>query len=185
MSQQQLVFLVGPDRCGKTEIAKELSRWLNVPYFKATSEHTTFLSSRVSKNDQFLNQLRFAEPRVIDILRQTKHSMVFDRGFPCEFVYSKVMGRETDLTMLSHVDEAYSMMGAKIIICRRSSYVGIQDDLDPTIKEETLQQLDDAYFEFLAMTRCKSLVLNVDDENLDREIKDILDFLDVDPIIWR
>lgn len=184
-NSQQLVFVVGPDMCGKTQIAKELSRWLNAPYFKASSEHTSYLSSKIAKNDQFLNQIRFADPRVIDLLRQTGHSVVFDRGFPCEYAYSKVMGRETDQLMLTHIDEEYAKLGAKVILCRRSSYEGIQDDLDPTIKQETLEILDYAYFEFLSWTKCENLVLNVDDEDLEREVKEIVTFIDTDQAIWR
>lgn len=174
---QKLIFFVGPDRCGKTEISNAVSRALGIPYFKATSEHTSFLSSRVSKDDQFLNQLRFADPRVFDILRQTGHSVVFDRGFPCEFAYAKVMGRETDMKMIEHMDEAYASLGAKIVFCHRSSYMGIQDDLDPTIKWKTLGKLHEAYNEFASWTKCKMLKLNVDDENLDREVAEVIKFI--------
>jgi thymidylate kinase len=174
---QRIVFFVGPDRCGKTEIAKAVSRAIDIPYFKATSEHTSFLSSRVSKNDQFLNQLRFADPRVLDILRQTGHSVVFDRGFPCEYAYSRVMDRETDMVMLRHVDEAYAALGASVIFCHRSTYEGIHDDLDPTVGPELLNRLHAMYEEFAGWTRCRLLRLNVDDENLDREVRDVLAFV--------
>lgn len=174
---QQLIFFVGPDMCGKTEISKAVAFATGIPYFKATSEHTSFLSSRVSKNDQFLNQLRFADPRVLDILRQTGHSVVFDRGFPCEYAYSKVMGRETDMVMLRHVDESYAGLRAKIVFCHRSSYKGIVDDLDPTVKEDTLEEIHAAYIDFLRWTKCEVLILNVDDENLNREVTEVLDFV--------
>lgn len=177
INNQKLVFFVGPDMCGKTEIAKEVSRKLRVPYFKATSEHTSFLSSRVSKNDQFLNQLRFADPRVLDILRQTGHSVVFDRGFPCEYAYSKVFSRETDLTMLKHIDEAYAALGAVIVFCHRSSYKDIKDNLDSSITELVLAKLHDVYKEFASWTKCRLLSLNVDDENLEREVFDVIDFV--------
>lgn len=174
---QRLVFFVGPDMCGKTQIAQEVSRRMGVPYFKATSEHTSFLSTRVSTSDQFLNQLRFADPRVLDILRQTGHSVVFDRGFPCEFAYSRVFGRETDLVMLRHVDEAYAALGAAVIFCQRSSYEGIHDDLDPSVGPELLNKLHAAYEEFTGWTKCRLLRLNVDDENLDREVRDVVQFV--------
>lgn len=177
LPKQLLLFFVGPDMCGKTQIAQEVSKVTGVPYFKATSEHTSFLSSRVSKNDQFLNQLRFADPRVYDLLRQTGHSVVFDRGFPCEYVYSKVLGRETDMVMLRHMDEAWASLDAVVIFCHRSSYKGIVDDLDPTVKGDTLQQLHDVYEEFIEFTKCNWLRLNVDDEDLDREVTDILNYL--------
>ena len=60
--KQQIVFFVGPDRCGKTEISKATSAAIGVPYFKASSEHDSFLSSKVTKREAFLNQLRYADP---------------------------------------------------------------------------------------------------------------------------
>ena len=175
---QRLIFFVGPDMCGKTEISKAVSKALNIPYFKATSEHTSFLSTRVSTSDQFLNQLRFADPRVLDILRQTGHSIVFDRGFPCEYAYSRVFGRETDMVMLKHIDEAYAALGADIIFCHRSSYEGIHDDLDPSVGPELLNKLHNAYYDFLTnVSKCRRLWLNVDDENLNREVTDVVDFV--------
>jgi hypothetical protein len=175
--KQRLVFMVGPDMCGKTQIAKELSVRLSVPYFKASSEHSSFLSMG-DKNELFLSQLRHADPRVFDLLKQTGHGVIFDRGFPCEWVYSSVFHRKTDEKFLVHMDKQWASLGAKIIFCRRSSYTGIIDDLDSRIQQETLQKLDDHYEKYLhEITACDYMKLNVDDENLDREVSDIISFL--------
>lgn len=173
--KQQLIFFVGPDMTGKTQIAKETARRLCVPYFKATSEHETYLAG--SKALFFVNQLKYADPRVIDILRQTGHSMVFDRGFPCEFAYSTVMRRQTDKKVLWWIDEQYAALGAKIVVCRRASYAGIVDDLDSSIKQETLEKLDVQYESFINQSQCRCLSLYVDDEDLGREVQDVLDFI--------
>ncbi len=177
IGRQRIVFFVGPDMCGKTEIAKALSRMTDIPYFKASSEHDAFLSSRVSKRELFLNQLRYADPRVMDLLKQTGQSVIFDRGYPCEYAYSKVFERETDTKMLKHLDEQWSTLDARIVLCYRSSYAGITDDLDPTVKGEVLHKLHDAYADFASWTRCKLLRLNVDDEDLQREIDEVYHFI--------
>lgn len=178
LPKQLVLFFVGPDMCGKTQIAQELAKVTGVPYFKASSEHDSFLSSRVSKREAFLNQLRYADPRVFDVLKQTGYPLIFDRGFPCEYAYSKVFGRETDLKMLEHMDEMWGTgLDASIIFCHRSDYTNIVDDLDPSVKGETLQQIHDAYLDFFSKSRCRLLQLNVDDENLNREIADILSYL--------
>lgn len=170
---QRILFFVGPDMCGKTQIAQALSRVIDVPYFKATSEHASYLSGP----NQFINQLRYADMRVFDMLKQTGHSVIFDRGYPCEFVYSKAFGRETDERVLALEDESYASLGAKVVICHRSSYEGIQDDLDSNIKESKLQELHNLYQEFAAWTKCDVLNLNVDDEELEREVADVLKFI--------
>jgi hypothetical protein len=174
---QQILFFCGPDRCGKTQIAKELSKRIGMPYFKASSEHKTFLTKDATKN-LFLDQLYHADPRVLDLLKQTGYSVIFDRGFPCEWVYSNVFRRETDVPFLIRMDEEWASIGAKIIFCHRSSYAGIVDDLDPSINEAKLKKIDLLYQMYLThTTKCDYLVLNVDDENLDREVAEIIEFL--------
>ena len=180
VGRQRIVFFVGPDMCGKTEISKALSRMTDISYFKASSEHNAFLTFRGEKKDPrelFLNQLRYADPRVMDLLKQTGTSVIFDRGYPCEYAYSKVFGRETDERMLKHLDEEWSKLDARIVLCYRSSYVGIVDDLDPKVNGEMLQKLHNAYAEFAKWSKCKLLKLNVDDENLQREVDEVHYFI--------
>ena len=171
--KQQIVIVCGPDMCGKTQIAKELARQLEIPYFKASSEHDTYLSRKTL----FINQLRYADTRVVDLLTQTGHSIIFDRAYPCEWVYSAVMGRDTDLKVLMKVDTAFATLGAKIVICHRSSYKGILDDIDANINENKLIELADAYREFAELTKCEIMFLNVDDEDLTREVNEITEWL--------
>lgn len=170
MKQQQLLILEGPDMVGKTEISKEVSKRWNVPRFKASNEHQSFLHEEGS----FLNHLRYADPRVVDMLKQTGHSVIFDRAYPSEWVYSRVLGRKTDDKMLQFVDESFAALGTFIVICRRSTYEGIVDDVDPQrLNTETIKKIDRTYLEFSRWTRCKTFMLNVDDQDLDREVDDI------------
>jgi hypothetical protein len=171
---QRIVFFVGPDMCGKTNIAQALSRATGIPYFKASSEHDAYLSSKVSKRELFNNQLRYADPRVCDLLKQTGQSVVFDRGFPCEYVYSRVMGRQSDTQMLLHLDREWANLGAWVILCYRTSYLGIVDDLDPNITSHKLDALSAEYFDFAKrITKCRTYALCVDDEDLQRELGDV------------
>ena len=171
--KQQIIAIVGPDMCGKTEIASALCEELDLPYFKASSEHETYLRHP----DRFIQQLRFADTRMLDFLKQTGYSVVFDRAWPCEFAYSSVFKRPTDMNVLTRVDEGMAALGAKIIITHRSSYKGIVDDIDPTTREDRLDELDAAYRRFMLQTKCGTLLLNVDDECLEREIRHIKQFL--------
>lgn len=173
--KQQIIAVVGPDMCGKTEISKALSKSMNLPYFKASSEHETYLKHP----DRFIHQLRYADTRMVDFLKQTGASVVFDRAWPCEYAYSKVFDRQTDLTVLERIDREMASLGTRIIVCHRTSYKGIVDDIDPNIKEDRLVTLDQAYIEFTTFTRCSTLVLNVDDENLKRELSDISTWLSI------
>lgn len=170
MKNQKIIFVCGPDMCGKTQIAKEFSRRTGIPYFKASSEHASFLKGP----DRFINQLKYADPRVLDLLKQTGHSVVFDRGFPCELVYATALGRDSDMPTLTELDEGYAELGAHIIVCFRSSYKGIVDDLDPRIDETRLSELSALYMKFSRWSKCNVHLLNVDDEDLNREVNEVM-----------
>lgn len=184
--KQNIIFCCGPDMCGKTQIAKELSRRLNIPYFKAKSEHSSAISDSHIRssldygfaNQKFLQQLLIADPRTLDLFTQCGYSIIADRNYPCEWVYSKAFCRPTDPIALDFLDESYAKLGAKIIIAYRSSYKGLTDDLDPRIDSQKLVKLDALYREFANWTQCETLFLNVDDEDLNREVVEIIQWLD-------
>lgn len=171
--KQNIIFFVGADRCGKSNISKELSRQLSIPYFKASNEHRCFLSDEKG----FIKDLMYADPRVLDLLQQTGHSIIFDRGYSCEWVYSRDRNRETHDETTWFLDESYAKLGATIVFCYRSSYEGIVDDLDPTIDSKRLKRLDELYREFLGNSRCSVCYLCVDSENLESQVKEIREFL--------
>lgn len=172
--KQRIIAVVGPDMCGKTEIAKELAKKLKLPYFKAASEHETYLRHP----DRFIQQLRYSDVRLTDFLKQTGYSVIMDRAWPCERVYASVLDRETDEAVLRKIDDEMSYLGAKIVVCHRSSYDGIVDDIDSKLDSRMLEKIDNAYKGFTIWTKCSTLLLNVDDEDLDREIADILGWLE-------
>lgn len=155
---------------GKTEISKAMAKVINAPYYKASSEHGTYLDGP----EKFLMQLVYADTRMVDFLKQTGHSVVFDRAWCCEFAYSLVFDRGTSPDALRLVDGEMAEMGARVVVCRRKSYEGIVDDIDPTTTQKRLEQLDEAYVDFIEWTKCQTMSLWVDDENLDREVAEIL-----------
>lgn len=175
---QRIIITEGPDRTGKTEIGHALSRVLGIPYFKASSEHMTYLSH----DNNFLMQLEHADPRVLDLVKQTKMSVIFDRAYPSEWVYSRVLGRKTNDNELQLLDDGYSLLDAKLVICTRSSYEGITDDLDKNLDSAKLQELDNMYRKFASWTNLDTFFLNVDDEYIDREVDDVLKFIELLPV---
>lgn len=171
--KQRVIMFTGVDMCGKTNIAKELSRLTGIPYFKPSEERFTFLKNP----DKFIMDTRYADPRMADFLFQTGHSVIFDRGYPCEWVYSKFFGRPADEETLRRIDEVHAEMGTKLIITYRSSYDNIVDDLDSSLAGDRLVKLDKLYKDFSKWTKCQHLFLNVDSEDLGKEISEINKFL--------
>lgn len=174
MNKQKICVFEGCDMTGKTQIAQSVAAKLGISYYKASNEHDAF----VNKQDYFINSLRFSDTRLVDFIRQTQTSVVFDRCWPSEAVYAQFFNRATDFDVIAKVDNAYAEMGAKIIICTRSSFEGIYDDLRPDwIGPQQLLQLNNLYLAYMKSTKCKYMLLNVDDENLERETNEVISFL--------
>lgn len=168
-----LIAFEGPDRCGKSEIAAELSRQTSVPVFKNSGEWFTDLRDP----SYFKNLLVYGATFLADFMQQTGVDVIMDRNYASEWVYSRYFNRETNEEILRKVDDKFAASGGKIVICRRKSYNGIRDDLHDYIDADTLQGLDSLYEEFTSWTSCEVLTVWVDDENLEREIKEITEWL--------
>lgn len=177
-SSQKVILCGGPDRCGKTNILHAIAQVTGIPYFKASNEHLNFMSSQ----DRFINELRFSDFKMVDFLKQTKHSVLIDRAYMCEYAYSKFFNRQTDIEALKDLDAKYASFGAKILICTRKSFVGIQDDLNPKLDSAALEKISNLYEEFSLWTKCKTYTLHVDDEDLFREVDEVLEFMGYDRI---
>lgn len=173
---QRVIIFEGPDKVGKTQIAQELSRRIGVPYFKNENEAKNFLDPK----SYFVDTLRYADPYFISFLKQTGHSAIIDRHYMSEWVYANVFKRETDIYALHRTDQAMADMRAVMVICYRSDYVGKKDDLFPEmIDSERLQKLHDEYLRVASTSKMQGRILwlNVDDENLNREVDDLLGML--------
>ena len=158
---------------GKTQIAVELTKQLNLSYFKNTGEWTSDLRTP----DYFKNLLIYGGTFMADFVEQVKPNVVFDRCYPSEWVYSQYFNRDSNEQILKKIDEKYAKAGAKIIICRRKSFDGIQDDLHSYLDSKALIEIDQLYEKFISWTKCEVMTLWVDDENLEREVSEIRSWL--------
>lgn len=168
-----LFAIEGSDMTGKTQIALELSRRTNIPYFKNSGEWFTDLRDP----SYFKNLLTYGATFMADFLCQTRASAIMDRNYASEWVYSRYFNRETNEEVLRRVDEKFAEAGGRIIICRRKSYNGIRDDLHSYVDSHALEGLDALYEEFTRWTRCEVLTIWVDDENLEREVGEIMEWI--------
>ena len=169
-----IVAFIGPDMTGKSNIAAALSKDIGIPVFKNGGEWKTELDSE----DYFVNLLKFGGPFLMDFMKQTKPNVILDRFYPCELVYSRAFGRDTDMKAISWMDNEFSKIHGKFIICLKKSYDGLVDDVYPDqLPTEKLIELDDLYKDVYSTTKCDSLVLYTDDMDLDRQVADIKQFL--------
>ena len=170
--KQHVIIFDGPDVCGKTEMAKELSRLIKVPYFKNENEWKYFEADP----NYFKNALSYGDTFFYSYLKQTCSSVILDRSYPSEWVYSKAFLRVTNEEALKAVDTLAYGVNTKIIIPYRTSYDGLEDQFS-SITPSRLDEIEQLYREFIGWTSCDTLLLNVDAEDLDAEIFQILKFV--------
>jgi len=170
---QNIIIFEGPDGCGKTNIARALSEQLSIPYFKNESEWAFF------ENDPsyFINALTYGDPYFLSYLEQTGASVISDRWYPSEWVYSRAFNRPTNHDALEMIDNRAAAMGAKIIIPYRTDYSGVVDQFESIITTSTLKSIHELYHDFAKWTQCSTYFLNVDDESLVRELFEVTNFL--------
>lgn len=173
MSNQRIIIFDGPDGCGKTQIAAALSERIGVPVFKNEFEWKHF--STENKDEYFVNAIKYQHPYLLSFLKQTGNSVIFDRAHPSEFAYSSVFNRKTDWDALTECDEMSYDMNAKIIIPFRTSYDNVEDEFGVT--SEHLEKIFNEYKAFARWTKCEVYFLNVDDEDLDRELREVIGFV--------
>lgn len=168
------IIFEGPDMCGKTNIARALSRRLGIPYFKNSGERGAF---GMNDGRYFADASRYIDTYMTKFLSDTGTRVIFDRNYPSQYVYPRVFKREQDMHVLARIDEAHASIGTAIIIPLRSSYTGITDDVHDFVDASKLEALDACYRDFRRWSKCETLLLNVDDEDLERELHDITTWL--------
>lgn len=171
MVEQTVIIAEGPDRCGKTNIATELAHRIGVPYFKNKAEHQYFLKDP----DYFIHAIRYVDTYFTSYLETTGASIILDRAWPSEWVYSQALGRKTDMAVLRDLDARHAALGTKLVIAHRTDYGGVRDEYQ--VVNDNIRRIHDLYMELASWTQCRCLLLNVDDENLEREISDIRRFV--------
>ncbi len=83
------ILVVGPDRVGKTTLVQHMSRITGIPAFKCPSEKQIF-------KDGGRSSLAF-DYTLTHFMEQTGVRFISDRAYPCEWVYSQVFDRDTDM----------------------------------------------------------------------------------------
>ena len=164
---QKVVIFEGPDNTGKSHIAKELSRRTGITYFKNSDEHRYFLKDP----KYFIHAIRYVDTYFTSYLEASGASIILDRAWPSEWIYSQALDRMTDFRTLRELDERHAALGTHIVITWRHDYSSKKDDYDQV--NNNINKIHQLYMEFAEWTKCKTLLLNVDDEDLEREIAEI------------
>lgn len=169
-----IIIFDGVDNCGKTEISHAVVERLlpDHQYFKVKQEriHVEKVDPAILKVSHEL-QLNF----FYELARQAKLNIVMDRFYPSEYVYGSLF-RQINEDLIWEFDAKFAELGVKIIIPHKGDAF-LEDEL---WTKEQLIQVREKYKEFAEKSKCDVLLLNTEDENLDRELADIAAFLNHD-----
>ena len=164
---QQIIIFEGHDMVGKTTILTELSKRLNIPAYKEIRNERWY--------DHMIDLL-YAEEARCQMLEQLGFSVIFDRSYPSEWVYSQVYNRPTLFDKLTTLDKRYAMMGAKIIILYKTHDKFLDDD-QKLIEKEKYTDIKDMYTEFAKQSQCQCLLIDTSDQDLEKQLALITRFL--------
>jgi len=168
-TNQKIIIFSGHDYSGKTTIAKKLSQEIGIPYFK---DKTTL--KKFKEKDRlvvYLNDQNY----IIQFLEQTKYSVIIDRAYESEWVYSQVFHRKQNYELLDDLDYRFSRLGTKIIICEKD----LKRYKDEVIGIKKIAMIKKKYHDFCQWSRCETLIINTTDEDLISQIKNIKEFINV------
>lgn len=165
---QKLIIWEGCDGCGKTNIAAAVSERLGIPVYKSGLEDQMFHD----KDSQYL-VLRHGNYEMIKLLDVTNSSVMFDRFFPSEWVYSQVFDRQQDLDTVLALDKYWSQLGGKIIWLDKPN-IEENDELVPRSKYNEIRK---KYKEYMKLTKCDVLYLDTTDRDLEKQVDLISKFI--------
>ena len=167
-NKQTIIIMEGHDMAGKTTIAAELSKRLSIPIVKIKRHEKWF--------DPMIDLIYAGETHT-QIAEQTGYSFIYDRLYPSEYAYSRTYGRATSHDKIMSMDERYAKMGALIVVCYKDPKAYQKDDKD-IIDVSKYDALTVWYKEFKKITKCKYLMLDTTDENLESQLSQIISELE-------
>ena len=174
-SSQIIIIFEGHDMTGKTEIAKALAKELGIPYFKNKAEY--------DKNYDSSAALKYQAPFTQKLLEATGQSIIFDRSWPSELIYSQVYERPTYKSILSMLDDRLSRMNSIIFILEKNEEDYLED-AHSMIEVEKYNAIKQAYHNFHSTSSTETHLINISEfknkdgsYNLLNELNYIFDIL--------
>lgn len=153
-----IVIIEGPDGAGKTTLGKELEKRALIPLYRRS------LTPLV---DQTVAESNAMNEAALGVALAANMDVTFDRSYPSEWVYSRVMGRELSDDHVLALDEMCRESGnVKGILLSYATTADAWNRYDHHIQAEQLKQANQLYGQWLSVSKLEWLSL---DASLSRE----------------
>jgi len=149
---QKVIIFEGMDMTGKTKIARALSFLLDIPYFKNKLEHNRGYDTSIA--------LKYQAQYTQDLLQKTGYSVIFDRFWPSEKVYSDVFERPTYEKILRELDMQLSKMNSIIFILEKDK-ADYEEDKQGIISKEKYDKIKNKFRDFSDKAKTTTRFVNV------------------------
>lgn len=158
----------GPDRSGKTTIARALSEMVGAQYYKNTEQRRFF----EKRPNDFILLLEYHGPAFLHFLENVTipGGVVIDRFTPCEYAYAMAFGRTTNIPLILDIDQRLAQLGFVFVFCFKTVYKLWDEDLVP---REKVKDLIFHYMNYARVTAMPTICLDTTDENLTQQLIDI------------
>lgn len=162
-NKQTIIIFEGHDKSGKSTIAKELSKRIEVPIFKVVRDNY--------KWDPDIN-LKYLTEGVTQFIEQSGTSIILDRWHPSDFMYNCLFNRENPTKKIFDIDERLAKLGALIVVCYKSEHAYEVDEEDKDFVNPTMYtDMTNLYRVFSRHTKCRVLFINTTNQDLEEQIK--------------
>jgi len=171
-----IIIFEGFDNCGKSTIAKALSKKMFMPLMTNDKSNLSLI-----KNFNFEDSFRYCIPKFFQYYDQRFiKDIIFDRDYMSEFVYGYLKRQEDFLSksILStclQFDLEYFKRDTVIVYCYKTEIKDYKDEETPI---DLKKQAEERYLEIINRSYNKVLMLNTDSQDLEAQLEMIMSFID-------
>lgn len=175
---KNIILFEGHDDSGKSNIATELSKQTNIPYFKCSLEHKMF--KQVDCDFDQEHQLKYDTLKFIQLIQQNViNNVIVDRDYVSEYVYGKLFREEKYNTnncdyYVKLYDRMYFLTNLLIILTHKPDLNDYKDEL---VNLTDAKRVYKRYITFLNFTINNVLMLDTTNKDLENQLYIILNYM--------
>ena len=152
-----IIIFEGHDMTGKSNIAKQLAKELDIKIFKNKRDKSRWWDSNIDTI--------YAGDIIVQMLEQLKINLILDRFHGSEYAYARAFNRPYCENNIWVLDKRLAKINTIIIYCYKTKKYYKKDDHDIT-NIKYYNKIKKEYVNFLKHSECRILKICTNNENL-------------------